>query len=244
MSLRGRGILITRPREQAGTLAALVKAQGGQAILFPAIEIIALPPPPVLERLAEFDLAVFVSPTAVEKGLQFVAQWPSQLAVAAVGPGTRKALATHGIRDVIAPRSGADSEALLSLAELRDVAGRRLLIFRGQGGRELLAAELVARGARVEYAECYRRVRPSADARPVIEAWRRGEVHAVTAFSVEAVENLWALLAGAPLGETPWFVPHARIAEAAMRRGAREVLVAGPAEAEIAARLVAYFQAR
>jgi uroporphyrinogen-III synthase len=244
MSLRGRGILITRPREQAGALAALVQAQGGQAIVFPVIEIVELPPPQVLEGLVEFDLAVFVSPTAVEKGLRLVPQWPAQVAVAAVGPGTRKALAARGIREVIAPRSGADSEALLCLPELRDVAGRRVLVFRGEGGREVIAAELTERGARVEYAECYRRVRPSADPQPVIEAWRRGEVHAVTAFSGEAVENLWALLDGAPLGETPWFVPHARIAETARCRGAREVLVAGPAEEELAARLVAYFRAR
>jgi uroporphyrinogen-III synthase len=144
----------------------------------------------------------------------------------------------------MAPQSSADSEALLSLPELRDVAGRRVLVFRGEGGREVLAAELTARGARVEYAECYRRERPSADARPLIEAWRRGEVHAVTAFSVEAVENLWTLLAGAPLAETPWFVPHARIADAVTRRAAREVLVAGPTEEGLIARLVAYFQAR
>jgi hypothetical protein len=55
---------------------------------------------------------------------------------------------------------------------------------------------------------------------------------------------LWALLTAAPLAETPWFVPHERIADAATRRGASEVLVAGPTEEELIARLVAYFRAR
>lgn len=244
MRLRGRGIVITRPREQARSLAALIEAEGARAILFPTIEIVDLPPPGVVHRLDAFDLAVFVSPTAVQKALQWVGQWPPQLAVAAVGPGTRKALEARGIRNVIAPGSRADSEALAALPELQDIAGRSIVIFRGEGGREFLGTTLAARGAAVEYAECYRRVRPGTDATALIDAWRRGEVHAVTAFSLEAVENFWALLAGAQTPDTPWFVPHPRLVEAARRHGVSEVLIAGPTDEEIALGLVAYFRAR
>jgi uroporphyrinogen-III synthase len=69
-------------------------------------------------------------------------------------------------------------------------------------------------------------------------------VHAVTATSSEGVANLFALLAGPGadrLRETPLFVPHPRVAETARRHQVREVLVAGPADEEMLARLMAYF---
>ena len=67
-----------------------------------------------------------------------------------------------------------DSEGLLALPELANVAGNRIVIFRGAGGRELLHSMLAARGARVEQIECYRRARPVTDAAGLIEAWRDG----------------------------------------------------------------------
>ena len=70
------------------------------------------------------------------------------------------ALARHGIHDVISPPLRFDSEALLELPQLTDVNGRRVIIFRGDGGRELLGETLAARGASVEYVSCYRRGRP------------------------------------------------------------------------------------
>src|SRR5258705_526363 len=83
------------------------------------------------------------------------------------------------------------------------------------------ARTLTERGAQVEYAECYRRVRPQADAAPLLAEWQRGAVDAVTVFSVAALENLVAMLgAGARrLEATPVFVPHPRVAEAARRHG-------------------------
>ena len=63
--LRGRRILVTRPREQAAGLARLIEQAGGRAILVPAIEIEDLPPPPALEKLESFALAIFISPTAM-----------------------------------------------------------------------------------------------------------------------------------------------------------------------------------
>src|SRR6185295_12379471 len=94
---------------------------------------------------------------------------------------------------VIAPQSGADSEALLAAPELADVTGKRVLIVRGEGGRALLGNMLAARGATVNYAECYRRVRPVADAAPLIADWQRGLIHAVTVSSAEGLDNLLAM---------------------------------------------------
>jgi len=241
MSLAGRGIVVTRPRELALGLAQLIENAGGQAILFPALAIEDLPPPEPLRRLKAFDLAIFISPTAVHKAVKNEMLWPR---VAAVGPGTRRELEKRGMRSVLAPLDGADSDALLEVPELRRVAGKRVLILRGEGGRELLGDTLKSRGARVEYAECYRRVRPDSDPAPLLAAWANGAVHAVSVFSSGSLENLFAMLGepgAAQLRETPLFVPHRRIAEHARRLGVGEAVVAGPGDDETLERLVAYF---
>ncbi|HWA36884.1 MAG TPA: uroporphyrinogen-III synthase, partial [Burkholderiales bacterium] len=140
---------------------------------------------------------------------------------------------------------GADTEALLDLPALRQPSGRRILIVCGEGGRQVLGDALRARGAIVERAELYRRALPLADPSALLGAWDAGRVHAVTVSSAEGVGNLFRLLgdAGAArLRETPLFVPHPRVAEAARERGVRETVVTGgAADAEMLARLVAYF---
>jgi len=242
-SLEGRGIVVTRPAGQADALAALIEAQGGRALRFPAIEIEDLPNWR-LPDLSGADVAVFVSPTAVQKAFAKLGAWPQGVRAAGVGRGTRRELERHGLREVLAPEAGADSEALLALPEMHDVAGRRVVIFRGEGGREQLGETLAARGAQVETAECYRRVRPQADSGPLLEAWERNQVHAVTVSSTEGLDNLVELLgeAGRPhLALTPLFAAHERIAQHARQLGIHEVLVGGPGDAELVERLVAYF---
>jgi uroporphyrinogen-III synthase len=240
MTLQGRGILITRPREQAQELAKLIEAAGGRAILFPAIEIQDVP----LRKLAEFDLAIFVSPTAVKRALAAM-KWPPRAKAAALGRGTQRELERHGIKGIIAPDAGADSEALLAVPELQHVAGRRIVILRGEGGRSLLGDTLAARGAQVEYAECYRRVRPQSDSGPLLTAFAKGAVHAVTVSSAEGLENLFEMLGAAGrehLKKTPLFVPHPRVAAEAKRLGLGEASVGGASDGEMLERLVAYFR--
>ena len=240
MTLHGRGILITRPREQAQGLAKLVEAAGGRAIVFPAIEIQDVP----LRKLAEFDLAIFVSPTAVKRALAAM-KWPPGAKAAALGRGTQRELERHGIKGIIAPDAGADSEALLAVPELQRVAGRRIVILRGEGGRSLLGDTLAARGAQVEYAECYRRVRPQTDSGPLLTAFAKGAVHAVTVSSAEGLENLFEMLGTVGrehLKKTPLFVPHPRIAAEARRLGLGEASVGGASDQEMLERLVAYFR--
>ncbi len=237
-ALRGRAILVTRPRAQAGRLARLIEEASGRAHLFPAIEIEEVAAPAALGRLGEFDLAIFVSPTAVAKAMQHVRTWPQGLRVAAVGGGTRRELAKYGIGSVIAPLAGADSEALLAVPELGSVAGKRIAILRGDGGRELLGETLAARGAQVEHVSCYRRLRPKAPPRP----WRQGELAAVTVSSSQGLANLFEVLDPELLRSTPLFVPHPRIAERARAFAVREVVLAGHSDDEMFDRLVAYFQ--
>ena len=239
MSLTGRGVVVTRPRELAQGLAALIERAGGRPFLFPAIEIEDLPIPEPLRRAQAFDLAIFISPTAALRATRHAASWPR---VAAVGPGTKRELERLGISPVIASQSAADSEALLALPQLERMEGKRVLIVRGEGGRALLGDTLRQRGAHVEYAECYRRARPQADPLPLLASW--AQVHAVTVPSEEGLRNLFAMLGaqGEPLlRSTPLFVSHERVAAQATRLGVREAIVAGPGDGEMFERLVAYF---
>jgi uroporphyrinogen-III synthase len=246
--------VITRPREQAGGLAALIETAGGRALLYPAIGIEdpadAAPALRAIGALESFDLVVFISPTAVRRAFGMMQKgrpWPAALRAAAIGRGSARELERQGVSGTLIPESGADSEALLALPEMAGMSGKRVLIFRGEGGRELLGDALKARGAQVEYAECYRRVRPRTDMGPLLAAWKEAAVHAVTVSSAAGLGNLFAMLgedSAMRLRQTPVFAAHGRVADAARRHGVQEVVLGGTSDEEMLERLVAYFSHR
>jgi uroporphyrinogen-III synthase len=247
--LRGRAVLVTRPVHQAEKLARLVSEAGGEAVLFPALAIESpADPAPVREMLASlasFDLAVFVSPNAVEHGLALLrGAWPAAVPVAAVGEGTAATLRRNGIITVVVPPGGADSESLLAMPQLKSLRGKRVLILRGEGGREVLAEELRQRGAEVTYAECYRRLRPRADPSALIARWEHGGLHAVTVMSGETLDNLWDMLGSHGqqlLRTTALFAPHANIAQRAADLGLTEVAITPPGDEGLLRGLSAWF---
>jgi uroporphyrinogen-III synthase len=249
--LSGRGILVTRPRDQAAGLAERIRATGGDPILFPTIEIRPPENPDVVSkliaRLDGFRLAIFVSPTAAARGYRMVRasrSWPKSLRLAAVGAGTASTLEDLGLGPVIAPAGEADSEALAALPELQDLRGRSIVIFRGQGGREWLRTALEARGALVEYAECYRRVRPDADPGELLARWQSGGVEGVSISSAEGLANLVEMLGPTGRGylrATPVFVPHPRIAHAAQELDVRRIVVTGGGDDRAVAEMAAFF---
>ncbi len=232
--LAGIGILVTRPARQAGGFAAKLAALGATPVIFPAIAILppadAAPLARVHASLSDYDVAVFVSASAVEYGAPDPRRWPPTLAAFAPGPGTAEALAAVGIGGTCVPTTTFDSEGLLALPEFADVAGKRVVIFRGDGGREHLGDTLVARGARVDYVACYRRAAPQSGATGLAEAFRAGCVDAVTITSSEGLDNLWALAdesLRAAWCTHPTFVPHPRIAAHARALGLAVVETAG-----------------
>lgn len=249
--LAGRFILITRPAGQAEGLAARVLAAGGEAIPYPAIEIAPTANPralaSILDRLDRFQIAIFISPTAAAKGHAAVVArraWPAGIRLAGVGEGTAAALAGLGFQGVIAPAGRGDSEALAALPDFSDLRGKSIVIFRGEGGRETLRRELEARGASVEYAECYRRIRPTADPAALIARWARSGVHAVSITSTEGLANLIAILGeegAAHLRATPVFVPHPRIAEAARKFGVKKTVLVDPGDDALVEALASFF---
>jgi uroporphyrinogen-III synthase len=250
--LAGRNIVVTRPAGQAAHLAEALVELGAKPVLFPVLAIFAVEDVRPLQeaaiRLDSFDWAAFVSPNAVERALTAILArrpWPSHLRAATIGMSSEMALARFGVADVVAPRERFDSEALLDLPDLQDMAGQRVLIFRGDGGRELLGDTLKARGATVEYVTCYRRGKPDLDPMPLLKLWSDGHLDAITATSSEGLRNLYDMvgkLGQAWLKKTALFVPHQRIAEQAISLGCHQVIVTGPGDDGLVAGLLEHFR--
>jgi len=248
LPLQGLGVVITRPRTAAEALAASLERDGARAFVFPALSIEPVESSPALEAalagLGRCDLAIFVSANAVELGLAAArrrAPWPERARVAGVGEATAQALRNSGFRNVISPTERHDSEGLLACPELQAMQGRAVTIFRGAGGRELLRESLEGRGARVTYAECYKRVRPQTDPRPLLDAWSRGEIQAVSVLSAETLENFVAMLgeeAASRLAGTALVVPHAAVGAHPLARRFARVLVAPPGPQSLPGALV------
>jgi len=269
--LAGLNIVVTRPREQARNLAHRITQAGGRTTLFPLLEISPAPDSQSLHaliaRLHEFNLAIFISPNAVQYGMaaiiaanEFLSlsqpgssscfplangtdagsqaeegvnvsieqhnELSATLKIATVGQGSARALSDYGVKNVIAPQERFDSEALLALPELQSIAGWRVVIFRGNGGREVLGDTLKSRGAKVEYVTCYQRSKPHQDATMLLTA----NPDVITITSSEALSYLWEMLdsvAKKQLAAVPIFVTHARIADAAHKLGWSEVVLTG-----------------
>lgn len=250
-TLQGRRIAVTRPRAQAVALAASIAAHGGEPVVFPLLVVSPAddrePLRQAIAQLDEYALAVFVSPNAIAftvPGILAEREWPDGLRALVIGPSSVAALARHRIGPAIAPRERFDSEAVLELPELQGnaIAGKRVAIFRGNGGRELLAETLRARGARVDCIACYQRSTPP-DAGLLAESLCAGTLDALTISSSEGLRNLVGLLDEAALGalqRTAVFVPHQRIADLAQELGVQQVILTGAGDAGLCAALLAH----
>lgn len=235
--LQGVRVLVTRPAHQAEPLCRRIEAQGGEAIRFPVLaiegprELQALRQ--TLARLGDYDWAVFVSPNAVrwtchlldEQGLA----WPAGLKIAVVGAGTARTIeALLGRPADLCPSERFDSEGLLALPELQQMSGRRVLVLRGDGGRELLASSLRARGAEVDYAEVYRRERPAVAPGALGARLAQGAPDILAVTSTEGLHNLLAMV-DAPTAERlkdcALLVVSERTAAAARELGFRAAVV-------------------
>ena len=158
-------VMVTRPAKQAEKLCQMIEEAGARAIRFPVIEIEFIEADnkirPLIEQLETFQLAIFISVNAVRGAARVIQHaLPDGLQLAAVGRATAKAVAECWQREVITPAQQSNSEGLLALPRLQNVRSDKIIIFRGRGGRELLADELTKRGAKVCYAEVYRRTVP------------------------------------------------------------------------------------
>lgn len=247
--LRDTTVVLTRPSHQAAASAAALTAAGAEVLRLPTLAIEALPSgtaEPAWAALPGCRLIVFVSANAVRHGVPAVAAHggiPPQARVAAVGRATAAALGEAGIEVQICPERGFDSEALLASDALQRVAGATVLIVRGQGGRELLAETLRARGAEVHYAEVYRRVCAPFEATQLEACWQSARPALIVATSVDGLQ---CLLDGAgPQRRRVLATPLAVIGERMLKQARNlgfhsDVVVTEPGEQALVAALGAW----
>lgn len=232
-TLAGKGILVTRPVHQSQAFCKMIEKAGGQAFAFPVIEIVEIDDSDtlygIINTLDDFDIALFVSPNAVTCALNRVHKLhgtlPKHLRLGAVGRKSAQAIERFGYEVHICPPSRFDSEALLELPEMMQVAGKKVVIFRGEGGRELMAETLANRGAKVVFAEIYKRVRPAANINALRQVWSRGGIDLVTITSAEGLHNLFDMLDDLTrtwLCSTEILVGHERICSKALQLGIKK----------------------
>jgi len=209
-------------------LCRLLENQGATTVRLPAIEIKAIgnrrETAARLSPLADFNVIIFTSTNAVRFGASLLDQ-KRDLNLAALGPATARALNQAGYRVAIQPAGNFDSESLLLDPRLEHLAGHRVLIIKGRGGRPLLELELAARGARVATADVYERVpaipSPAALA-ALLDGFIAGAVHVITATSLEIADNLLKIATPALRREferAQWLVPGERVAVGLRERG-------------------------
>ncbi|KQQ89316.1 uroporphyrinogen-III synthase [Massilia sp. Leaf139] len=245
-------VVITRPLAQAASLAQAVAAIGRRPVVLPLLEIAPLADQSqlaaVLADLEDFALVAFVSPNAIDAAFAHIAAWPRGVALAVLGEGSRAALKKHGLdadnATILGPLdpTRSDSENLLASLDLAALAGKQVLIVRGESGRELMADGFRAAGAEVSVVAAYRRSVPSLT--PELAATLRALLDTPNDWiitSSEALRGLFSLLRA--LGETQLkqmqqqhvIVPHARIAATAQALGLARVTLTGSGDERLLA---------
>jgi uroporphyrinogen-III synthase len=155
--------LNTRPAHQSEALTLGLQQMGFDVVEFPTIQISSASNNPVLadlpEQIAEYDIALFVSRNAVDFAFKYLSlqALPTKLQMGVIGKGSWQALRDKGVESRIIPAGSFDSEGLLATQSLQQVESKKIIIFRGQEGRNLLGDTLTERGARVTYCEVYHR---------------------------------------------------------------------------------------
>jgi len=203
--LRDMKILVTRPEHQADPLCQLLERYGSKPVCLPVIQIepitLSKEFSQILSDTHQIDFAIFISPNAVKYGIAPLLSHntlPKTLKLVTIGQASAKKLQQLlGRMPDIYPIDNYNSEALLALDSLQEslVKNKSIVIFRGLGGRELLANTLRQRGAKVTYAEVYQRIQPKyskSELEPIFGLSR--QIDMITITSSEGLYNLVALL--------------------------------------------------
>lgn len=250
-NLNGVRILVTRPAHQANALSQLITEQGGIAVRFPTLAIVAsesrLEIQKKLTDLSQFQWLVFISANAVNFALKAndgkISANPMP-SIVAIGAATAHALQSVGLTVDVMPEQSCDSEGLLALPQMQVLYGQSFLIVRGNSGREDLANTLRSRGAVVEYLEVYNRTISPVDNQPVLDLLATKTLDVITATSVDVLQNLLIMIgAGArqQLLAIPLVVVSERIRCIAVNMGFERVVVTeSPSDAAILEAVTTY----
>lgn len=234
-------ILVTRPSPAGEELVSRLRAQGKLAWSLPLIEFSAgrelAALPGLLASLSPDDLLFALSQHAVSYAAATLRQqraaWP-QIQAFAIGRTTALALHTASGLVVNYPRDRESSEVLLQLPELQNVVGKRAVILRGNGGRELIGDTLAKRGASVSFCECYQRTNKYYDGTEEAYRWHQRGVNTLVVTSGEMIKRLFTLIPA--WYQTNWLlrcrlvVVSERLATLARELGWQDITVADNAD--------------
>ena len=229
-------LLLTRPAEECATTAAVLAEYGIQSVSLPLLAIEPLVETPeqraTLLELDRYAAVVVVSKPAARLALERLGRYwpqpPQQQAWFSVGAATGTILQQHGL-DVSWPAVGDDSEALLVLPQLAEalrVPEPKVLIIRGEGGREHIAETLRCRGAQVDCLELYRRYLADYPSGTLLRTFRSERLNALVVSSGQGLLSLRELAAAdwLEMVELPLFVPSPRVAQMAAQMGAKRIV--------------------
>mgnify|MGYP001311356676 FL=1 len=246
--LSGMRVLITRPEHLSENLALAVRNFGGHTVNFPLLEIKTITEESrisllkyAIKKLDDYDILIFVSKNAVQYGTAIIKENWHKLSinseVIAIGPGTAKMASDFFGCEVIHPENGSVSEDLVSLPSLINVEGKRIAIFRGTEGREFLAGNLKARGAKVDYFEVYERNSTKKSCHELIEVISENHINVLTITSGDSLNILNRLFLESrntfpKFFHMPMVVPSARVGQLAAEFGFEQVKLAQGADTE------------
>lgn len=231
--LHGRQVVVTRPVGMGVAQARQVRRSGGVPVLLPGLALRAnadAATRAAMQAALADDLLLFTSPAAVGFASRLLALHTCAT-VLAVGQGTARALRRHGVAAPLVPTQ-ANSEGLLAHPALAAVAGRRVALIGAPGGRGVLPAALLRRGARLRQVHVYHRASPRLDRRHVDALLALPASACSLISSGEALANLCRQLPAPAL--QCWLagtavVSSERLAAAAREAGFKQVVVAASA---------------
>ena len=224
-------ILVTRPAGQAGALRDALTAQGYSAPEQPLLELHKLHSNNLdidlrVEGLGQYQHIIFISTNAVRFGMERILQhwpkFPGGNTVYAIGARTADMLRSYGLQVCCAAGGEMTSENLLNVQQLQGISGQRVLIVKGQGGRNTLRDVLTARGANVDELACYERKCPDLDPGELAKKISTWKIDAILLSSGEGFSNMLKLLRPAEtikLYAMPLIVPSGRVARMARDAG-------------------------
>lgn len=235
INLSGLRVLNTRPLKQSHELNHRIKQANGLPVSFPALEIISCQHWfHLLPNLDNVQQAIFTSANAVTCSFPIFSEkqvtWPEHIQNTAIGKGTAAALQSQHVRIDNIPEI-ADSEHLLMLNALQAIHNETILLFKGEGGRALIANTLIKRGARLIELNVYQRVVPDINREHLERLWRDECVDIILFTSQEAIRNIVSIPdknVKAWLKRTPCLVISERLAQYASMTGIQNIAVCSP----------------
>lgn len=228
MNLNNLRILVTRPYGEE--LCADILKHHGQPIYLPIIKIEymtdALSSDHLAKQMAQQDWLIFASQAAVYASIDAIKPYLSaQTKIAAMGEGTAKALREAKVTVTLLPPVQWSSEGLLAMPELQVLTNQRILLVRGEGGRELLATTLKTRGATVSDLIVYRRLLPEIDAEHYLPLFQQHKIDVIICTSQTAIDHIQQLV-GAIIHQVPVVVSSMRLQDYAKKQGFDQIIIA------------------